>query len=513
MSGFDNIEMLLDQLIPIWGLERVAEIIETDSKILVKGSKYPKERYFKALRDYKKRSNLKLLAENHKSLFKALKRWLPAEPKEYGNTLPDLLEKAVDIWGQPETAKRMSVSRETVTRWRASGKLETTENNERVEKYTDALKHLLPVKPNDYDTRSFSFIDLFAGIGGLRVGFESIGGKCVFTSEWDEFAQKTYMANHFDDHGLNGNIKFFTEGGLLAQEIGKPVTELTERQINNDIKKRIPDHDVLLAGFPCQPFSIAGVSKKNSLGRAHGFDCKLQGTLFFDICKILKAKKPACVLLENVKNLKSHNNGDTYQSILDALDVAGYDVPDPKVINAKGFLPQNRERIIFVAFRKDLEIGTRFDLKDVKPKENDIVSNLGSILESNAAEHYTLTPNIWSYLQAYKKKHREGGNGFGYELMTPSSTYTRTLSARYHKDGSEILIAKNNKHAKECEVGKAIPRRLTPKECARLMGFDKPKEDYFVIPVSDTQAYRQFGNSVAVPVFKAVAKLIESHLK
>jgi DNA (cytosine-5)-methyltransferase 1 len=512
MASNANIKNLLGQLIPIWGLDRVAELIESDSKRLPKGKQYDKSRYLKALKNYQTPRNLQLLNDNHKSLTKALQRWLPTGPKVYGTKLPALLDKAVDIWGQPETAKRMKVSRETVTRWHSSGKLKTTENTEKIDKYTDALKRLLPAKPDDYDNRSFNFIDLFAGIGGLRMAFEGIGGKCVFTSEWDEFAQKTYMANHYDEHGINGNIKFFTEGGLLSKKEGRSVTELTEKEIEKDIRERIPSHDILLAGFPCQPFSIAGVSKKNSLGRAHGFDCKLQGTLFFDVCKILKAKKPACVLLENVKNLKSHNNGDTYQSILEALDDANYEVLNPRVINAKEFLPQNRERIVIVAFRKDLKIEDHLSLDAVRPNPDEVVSSLAEILERKPEDRYTLTPNLWEYLQAYKKKHREAGNGFGYQLVIPDSPYTRTLSARYHKDGSEILIARGKGHAKECEEGRGIPRRLMPKECARLMGFDRPGEESFVIPVSDTQAYRQFGNSVVVPVFNAVASLLETQL-
>ena len=219
-------------------------------------------------------------------------------------------------------------------------------------------------------------------------------------------------------------------------------------------------------------------------------------------------------MLENVKNLKSHNKGDTYKSIIQALEDAGYRVPEPRVINAREFLPQNRERIVIVGFRKDLQIGQDFDLAEVKPRKNQIVDSLGELLESNedVQDKYTLTENLWNYLQAYKAKHRSNGNGFGYDLFTPDSTYTRTLSARYYKDGSEILIAKNQKHANYCKEGKSIPRRLTPRECARLMGFDKPGQSNFKIPVSDTRGYKQFGNSVVVPVFESVARQMKKHI-
>lgn len=423
-----------------------------------------------------------------------------------------LLDKAVFIWGQGRVAEEMGVQRETVNRWLK--KKEIDELNRNYKAYTKSLKRLLPQKPRNYDKRKFEFIDLFAGIGGLRLAFEGIGGKCVFTSEWDEYAQRTYMANHYDDHTLNGDIKAITEGKLITEETGIPADELGEDEIAQYIDTHIPDHHVLLAGFPCQPFSIAGVSKKNALGRAHGFDCKIQGTLFFDICKILKVKKPACFMLENVKNLKSHNKGDTYKSIIQALKDAGYHVPEPRVINAKEFLPQNRERIVIVGFRKDLNIGHDFDLNKIRARKGQRIEALGDLLSPQAEidDKYTLTDNLWQYLQAYKTKHRGNGNGFGYDLFTPESTYTRTLSARYYKDGSEILVAKNPSHARKCENGKAKPRRLTPRECSRLMGFDKPEKGAFNIPVSDTRAYKQFGNSVVVPVFEATAKLMKSEI-
>lgn len=428
------------------------------------------------------------------------------------SSIEQLLDSAVFIWGQSKVADTMGVERETVNRWLNKKRIDDLNRNHRA--YTKALTSLFPAKPRNYNKRKFEFIDLFAGIGGLRSAFEGIGGKCVFTSEWDQYAQRTYMANHYDEHALNGDIKAITEGGLISEETGLPKEELSEDEIDQYIDTQIPNHHLLLAGFPCQPFSIAGVSKKNALGRAHGFDCKIQGTLFFDICKILKVKRPACFLLENVKNLKSHNKGDTYKSILEALDAAGYDVPEPRIINAKDFIPQNRERIVIVGFRKDLALGQDFDLAKAKPRKGQAVETLGELLQPrlDVADKYTLTENLWNYLQAYKAKHRSNGNGFGYDLFTPRSTHTRTLSARYYKDGSEILVAKSERHATECKQNKAIPRRLTPLECARLMGFDKPLTSNFRIPVSDTRAYKQFGNSVVVPVFESVARLMKKDI-
>lgn len=334
----------------------------------------------------------------------------------------------------------------------------------------------------------FTFIDLFAGIGGLRRGFESIGGKCVFTSEWDKYSQKTYAANFpDDDHEINGDI---TKVDVVD----------------------IPMHDVLLAGFPCQPFSIAGVSKKNALGRAHGFEDKTQGTLFFDVARIIAHHRPAAFLLENVRNLIGHDKGQTFKTIKEVLEGLGYTI-DWRVIDGRSWTPQHRERIFIIGFREDQ--GFRFaDMKipDAKPKLREIlhpgdgseapdqrftVGNSGRV-----SEKYTLTDHLWNYLQRYKEKHQAAGNGFGFGLVGPDDV-ARTLSARYYKDGSEILI--------EQEDGKA-PRRLTPRECARLMGFDEPQGNKFIIPVSDTQAYRQFGNSVVVPAVKAVAEHMKPHL-
>jgi DNA (cytosine-5)-methyltransferase 1 len=402
-----------------------------------------------------------------------------------------LLIEAVDVWGQAAVAEALDVERETVNRWLKKKAIDPFNSNYLA--YHSKLQSLFPQKPRR--KQKFQFVDLFAGIGGLRRAFETVGGQCVFTSEWDEHAQRTYKANHYCDHPINGDIREITEGA-------------PEASLLDYIDKNIPNHHVLLAGFPCQPFSIAGVSKKNALGRVHGFDCKTQGTLFFDICKIIKAKRPACFMLENVKNLKSHNKGDTYRTIIAELKSLGYIIPEPRVIDAADYLPQHRERIVIVGFRDDLNTSQLFDFSKVIPKRNHQLEPLKALLDSDneVDDKYTLTTGLWDYLRDYKKKHRLKGNGFGYDLFTPDATYTRTLSARYYKDGSEILIAKSNAHVTRCEKGEERPRRLTPKECARLMGFDKPMESTFKIPVSDTQAYRQFGNSVVVPVFEAVAR-------
>jgi len=313
----------------------------------------------------------------------------------------------------------------------------------------------------------FKFIDLFAGIGGIRTAFEDIGGQCVFSSEWDIACQKTYQNNF---------------GEIPAGDI---------RKIKN---KEIPDHDILVAGFPCQPFSIAGVSKKLSLGKKHGFEDKEQGNLFFEIARILKAKTPKAFLLENVKNLKSHDNGNTYRTISGTLDKLGYHVFN-EVIDAKHFVPQHRERVFIVGFRKDLYPDIIFTFPSPPSKK----IKVSDILDKNVSDKYTLSDKLWKYLQKYAEKHRKKGNGFGYGLIDPEKdNITRTLSARYYKDGSEILIKQKGNN----------PRRLTPRECARLMGF----KDSFLISVSDTQAYKQFGNSVVVPAVKATAKKLIEHI-
>lgn len=313
----------------------------------------------------------------------------------------------------------------------------------------------------------FSFIDLFAGIGGIRMAFENAGResvKCVFSSEWDGKAQETYKANFGET----------------------PEGDITKIDANN-----IPDHDILTAGFPCQPFSIAGVSKNNALGNEHGFKHATQGTLFFDVARIIEKKRPKAFLLENVKNLKSHDKGKTFKVILQTLqDELGYTVYT-KVLDARTMVPQHRERIYIVGFREP----TYFDfpeLPDLKPKFKDI-------LEKNVPEKYTLTDNLWVYLQTYAAKHKAAGNGFGYGIADMNGV-SRTLSARYYKDGSEVLVSQGpNKN----------PRRLTPRECARLMGYP---DDYQIV-CSDTRAYKQFGNSVVVPVVEQIAAKMLDCLK
>ena len=376
-----------------------------------------------------------------------------------------------------ELAERIGFSVRTIYRW------ERGECQPR----KAALHYLNAVSPEarsgKQEVPAFRFIDLFAGIGGLRRGFEPLGGKCVYTNEWNRFAQRTYQANHDSDHDIAGDITEVDVGG-------------------------IPEHDVLLAGFPCQPFSIAGVSKKNALNRPHGFRCEAQGTLFFDVARIIEAHRPRAFLLENVKNLVNHDKGRTFRIIHRTLkEEQGYQV-HWKVLDAKSWVPQHRERIFVVGFREpnsftfdDLEIPDPIDgprLKEVLHTED------GSEPEERPYTHgpmarvaskYTLSDHLWGYLQSYARKHRAAGNGFGFSLVG-AGDISRTLSARYYKDGSEILVRQKSGN----------PRRLTPRECARLMGFDRPGGKAFSIPVSDTQAYRQFGNAVVVPCIEAVAR-------
>lgn len=329
---------------------------------------------------------------------------------------------------------------------------------------------------------AFSFIDLFAGIGGLRRGFEAIGGKCIYTCEYDRYAQMTYRANFPDEHKIAGDI-----------------TKVTPEEI--------PAHDVLLAGFPCQPFSIAGVTSRNALNRPHGFACETQGTLFFDVERIIAYHRPKVFLLENVRNLVNHDRGRTFEVIYKVLhEKLGYHVKF-KVIDAKSWVPQRRKRIFIVGFRDRDD----FSFDDFKVPDPLKGPKLKTILhpedgtekpdmhytegpEARVNPKYTLTPHRWEYLQSYAKKHQAKGNGFGFGLVGPESV-ARTLTARYRYDGWEILIEQKGK----------TPRRLTPRECARLMGFDGPRESSFKIPVSDTQAYKQFGNAVVVPVVAAIA--------
>ncbi|QPB84570.1 DNA (cytosine-5-)-methyltransferase [Pseudoalteromonas rubra] len=531
-----------------------------------------------------------------------------------------LLKLLIEVYDQKNLAIRLrelgcgyeqQINREKLNRWRAdpvSNPIVFSENA-----IEDIRSKLLPAKPAHWDEPDFKFIDLFAGIGGLRKGFEDIGGKCVFTSEWDQRARRTYLANHYvDEHEL----PYFIDSADENQEKNSTFMDITkitksgeqsvsDREKLESIRKHIPEHDVLLAGFPCQPFSLAGVSKKNSLGRSHGFDCNTQGTLFFDVEQILLARKPKFFVLENVKNLKSHDKGNTFATIVRALDRAGYWVanitdvdddieeaicnvrkrkPEPTIIDGAHFTPQHRERIVLVGVRKDL-IDTDDSFRQIclskieKPKARYSVADILCELELAEKEKYTLTPNLWNYLYHYALKHQSKGNGFGFGLIDPANpnAVTRTLSARYYKDGSEILInqdglppeyleqnrefairkntereqaanlfarrffednpepdvalykekvkegekeydSKYGRYASEFDSTFKTPRRLTPQECARLMGFEKPDFDResndadFRIVCADTAAYKQFGNSVVVPVFRAVAKLMRPYI-
>jgi DNA (cytosine-5)-methyltransferase 1 len=328
---------------------------------------------------------------------------------------------------------------------------------------TEALVLMFKDKHQNNKKYKFSFIDLFAGIGGMRIAFERQGGQCRFSSEWDKYCQKSY----FDNFGVipNGDIRQVAE---------------------NDI----PDHDILIAGFPCQPFSIAGVSKKNSMGRATGFLDKTQGTLFFDVVRIINEKRPKTFLLENVKNLKSHDKGNTWNVIMASLEELNYEVFS-MVLDGQNFVPQHRERVFIVGFDRNRYGHTiEFDFKLNMPDKKMI---LRDILQESIDDKYTLSDRLWQYLQDYAAKHKAKGNGFGYG-MPDLDGITRTLSARYYKDGSEILIKQDEKN----------PRRLTPRECARLQGYP----DEYQITVSDTQAYKQFGNSVVVPLVTAIAQQI-----
>ena len=393
------------------------------------------------------------------------------------------LIQARKYFTQAQIAESLEIDQRTVRRWEL--------RQVPIKTYAiPALQSMLPFEAAETNIDGFKFIDLFAGIGGIRTAFERIGGQCVFTSEWDSYSQKTYVQNFNGHHTMAGDIT-----QVIASEI--------------------PDHDVLLAGFPCQPFSIAGVSKKLSLGREHGFKDATQGTLFFDVARIIEAKQPRAFLLENVKNLISHDKGRTFDVIKRTLsEELGYHIHH-RVIDGAHFTPQHRERIIIVGFREPVSFD--FDALPLPPKN---VRKLKEILHKTdgsepvlvwdedrffshahqkVQDKYTLTDNLWRYLQNYAEKHRLKGNGFGFGLVTGESV-TRTLSARYHKDGSEILIFQGEN---------TNPRRLTPRECARLMGFS----DTFRIPVSDTRAYRQFGNSVVVDVMSHVAKLMQPILE
>lgn len=395
-----------------------------------------------------------------------------------------LLKQARARFTQREIAEKVGKDTKTVRRW---------ENGDTPcpAMLEPALRDMLESKPTSATagTQTFRFIDLFAGIGGIRMGFEAHGGECVFTSEWNDYSKKTYCENFGNRHEFVGDIVPFAA-------------------------EAVPDHDVLLGGFPCQPFSIAGVSKKNSMGRPHGFECTTQGTLFFDVARIIAIKRPAAFLLENVKNLLSHDRGNTFRVVLQTLrEELGYEV-HYKVIDGKHFTPQHRERIIIVGFRE--KTGFSWDalrLPTEGPRLESVLHKVDGTepflewdqdrffdhTKKMVQAKYTLTPNLWTYLQGYAEKHRLAGNGFGFGMAFPDSV-TRTLSARYHKDGSEILVHQGKTKR---------PRRLTPRECARLMGFP----DTFKIPVSDTQAYRQFGNSVVMPVMKEVGRIMAPHVR
>ena len=401
-----------------------------------------------------------------------------SEPQEIDDANA-LIAKLRESMTRRQLAESLGLSTSTVERWE-TGKVQPKPVS------VPALKELYYGTTHE-DGTDFRTIDLFAGIGGIRRGFASAGGHAVFSSEWNEFSARTYRTNYGFAETMAGDI--------------------TQVDAND-----IPDCDVVLAGFPCQPFSLAGVSKKRSLGRETGFRDKTQGTLFFDVARIIAAKRPAAFLLENVKNLTSHDRGRTFKVILDALqNELGYEV-HWKVVDGQHFVPQHRERIYIVGFRSKTDF-TWDDLKypDHQPVLADILHKTDGTepylpwdgekyfdFEHNKVQDkYTLTPRLWQYLQDYKKKHEALGHGFGYGLVTPDMV-SRTLSARYHKDGSEILVAQGDER----------PRRLTPRECARLMGYpDEPR-----IPVSDTQAYRQFGNSVVVPAIAEVARIMRPHI-
>ena len=378
----------------------------------------------------------------------------------------------------PEAAKILGYSEGHIYRWKRGE--ETPRDG-----VLTLLKMEVENRRAPVGDTAFSFIDLFAGIGGLRKAMEGAGGRCVYTSEWDKYAKQTYLANFPDNRPIAGDI----------------------REVN---AADIPEHDVLVAGFPCQPFSIAGVSKKNALGRAHGFDDETQGTLFFDVLRILMHHRPAAFLLENVKNLKSHDKGKTFEVIKRKLtEELGYTL-HTQIIDAAHFVPQHRERIVMVGFREDTDFSFedviipergRRRMRHILHPENgteDIEGHFTVGKDAAVSDKYTLSDKLWTYLQGYAAKHKAKGNGFGFGLVDGDSI-SRTLSARYYKDGSEILVSRGEGNN---------PRRMTPRECARLMGYS---ED-FRIPVSDTQAYKQFGNSVAVPVFAEVARVMARHV-
>lgn len=384
------------------------------------------------------------------------------------------------LYSTSEAAALIGISRATLLRRIKSGDI-VPDRTDRITHYHAFSRHTINAYLStryaqnsskkvlsDIAGDKFTFIDLFAGIGGIRLGFEAAGGECLFSSEIDKYAVKTY-SHMFADRKEH-----------------TPVGDITQVEADD-----IPPHDFLLGGFPCQPFSIAGVSKYQSLGWNHGFQHPTKGTLFFHIARLLAHHKPKGFFLENVKNLMSHDRGRTWQIIRQTLEELGYDV-HARIYDAQLVVPQHRERIFIVGFRKDL--GAMFSFPEIENRNPKLVD----ILDPEPDEKYTLSDHLWNYLQAYAAKHKAAGNGFGYGIADPNGV-TRTLSARYHKDGSEILIAQKGKN----------PRRLTPAECARLQGFP---ERWQHPVVSDTQAYRQFGNAVAVPLIEEVAIQMAKYL-
>jgi DNA (cytosine-5)-methyltransferase 1 len=388
-----------------------------------------------------------------------------------------------------EAARRIGCDIRTIYRW---------ENGE-----VKPRKVILDVLENTAAQRTarsgaqgtlFDFVDLFSGVGGMRIAFDAVGGKCVASCEIDKYCRETYAANFpLANHPFYEDIREITKDGKAI--------------------KQIPDHDVLIAGFPCQPFSIAGVSKKKALGDPHGFACEAQGTLFFDIARILRIKRPRAFLLENVKNLVSHDGGRTFKVIIDVLrKQLGYEFVSHRIIDAKRFLPQHRERTFIVGFAKHVDFSwdaIKLPDRSEAPRLKQILHNEAELADGKYTlghpfrvnPKYTLTNHLWSYLRNYAEKHRAAGNGFGFGLVGPEDV-ARTLSARYYKDGSEILVYQGKRKP---------PRRLTPRECSRLMGFDRPEREFNIV-VSDTQAYKQFGNAVAVPVVEAVARAMVDYI-
>ena len=416
----------------------------------------------------------------HKKVHNVPLMSLSVDHKADGSPLRNL-RKSLGI-SQEVLAAQVGYDRKSISRW------ETGQVTPKPQTLNSILRLLAQSARTSSANSSFRFVDLFAGIGGTRLGVEAVGGRCVFTSEWDKFAKVTYRTNFGMDNPIAGDVT----------------------KIPSD---HIPSHELLVAGFPCQPFSIAGISKKNALGRPHGFADEAQGTLFFEIARILRDLSPKAFLLENVKNLQSHNRGRTFDVIRRILtEDLGYNLHFG-VIDAAIFVPQHRERIFLVGFRDPVD----FSWDDIAIPSSDDGPLLDTILhpedgseeseerftddQGRVHQKYILSDKLWSYLKAYAEKHRKKGNGFGYGLVQPSDI-ARTLSARYYKDGSEILVARDSGN----------PRRLTPRECSRLMGFDQTGGQPFEIPVSDTQAYKQFGNAVVVPIIRSIVSAMRPYL-